>query len=137
MSRSNTPFGISSIRIGAILVHNFRIRCKYGSDLYLHLRNLATLIQNFNVNKASVAQCSSKGDCVIFDFSMVDSSSHDYNFFRDTVVMDVRKAIFRAEVEKLNERFKELPIVAVIADRCIEECEPVAADYWNDDGAEL
>lgn len=134
------PFGISHVRVGAILVHNFRIRTKMHSALDNELNAAAQLIAQAirdgfasPDSNASHTRSLGKNGCVIHDFTSV-GYLHEFNIIKGEVL----RAMLEADVIALNTKYAGLRhYVSINKLPTHPEYEPTEADCWDGDGAEL
>lgn len=133
-SKPAVPFGISHVIVGAIVVHNFRIRTKMHSVLDFELKNAAELIaQVTNSSDASHTRRLGKNGCVIHDFTSIH-----LHVFTDIVKGEVRRALLEADVIALNTKYADLPhYVSINKLPTQDEYQPTKVDCWDGEGAEL
>lgn len=127
------PFGISHMLVGAIMVHNFRIRTKMHSvldqELQSETKELAGAIYRGEI---SHSRRLGKNGCVIHDFSTV--RIHKFQIIKDKVMY----AMLQADVSALNTKYAGTPhYVSINKLPTQDEYQPTKADCWDGEGAEL
>lgn len=96
--KNKIPFGVSTSKVGAITVYNYRIRCTAYGIIEQLLRKVA-----FNTKYIVRSACDRY---TIFDFSTTDAMEFA------SIARQIDRALLDAKIAKLNSRYNHLGTIS-------------------------
>lgn len=107
---NKTPYGVSTNKVGAITVHNYRLRVIFNSNLDNKLVALGHSLRNqfHGSYKSNMTFKSAVKRYQTHDFSFIDTRA--FNIFCNTVNM----VLLEDKVKKINQKFGHVADVMVV-----------------------